>query len=130
MISNADISLRDLMQRISEYYPTKRLEDSGFTIERPRANRTTAYVRLWKLSSPDAQYEEGDILPFPIGPQTRGFLIEFNDLRLLREAVPFLCNRDDVAVDDDHGMIASGKEFVTKLQNSEALTWLAPDYET
>jgi hypothetical protein len=63
-----------------------------------------------------------------LGKNTRGFLIEFNDLALLKDVMPSLVDRDDVAVDDDHGMVVRGADFVRGLRVQDALPWLLPDY--
>jgi hypothetical protein len=117
MISNADITVNDLIKAVTPAY-------------RPRANLTPAYVRVRILDNPSTQFDEDDTVPFPVGSDTRGFLIEFNDLSLLKEVMPLLADRSDVAVDDDHGNIVLGNDFVNGLQQSTMLGWLPDNYET
>lgn len=130
MISNADITVADLANALTPQYTPIRLDAACFSIQRTRPNRTTAYVRVRSLDNPETQYDDGDHTPFAVGPETRGFLIEFNDLSLLKEVVPLLADRSDIAIDDDHGSILPGRDFVVGLQASTVLGWLAPDYET
>lgn len=41
-----------------------------------------------------------------------------------------MADRNDVAIDDDHGSIVLGSDFVMGVRRSDVLGWLAPDYET
>jgi hypothetical protein len=130
MISNADITVNDLIKAVTPAYVPTLLDASGFVVNRPRANLTPAYVRVRILDNPSTQFDEDDTVPFPVGSDTRGFLIEFNDLSLLKEVMPLLADRSDVAVDDDHGNIVLGNDFVNGLQQSTMLGWLPDNYET
>lgn len=130
MISNNDITVTDLMETLPAKYAPISLGPAGFVIQRNRENRTTAYVRVRKLDNPAAEYDGSDSPPFPVGPETRGFLIEFNDLALLKEVAPLLADRNDVAIDDDHGNIVLGSDFVTGIARSNTLGWLPSDYKT
>src|SRR5262249_22126553 len=130
MISNSSITIDDLIGALMPEYPAALLGRSGFVVQRSRPNLRTAYVRVRTLDNPETQYDEDDSIPFSVGPQTKGFLIEFNDLQLLKEVAPLLADRNDVAVDDDHGTIVLGRDFVVGLRNSQVLGWLPPDYET
>jgi len=130
MLANTNITLQSLIKAVSCTYDPKYLGETGFVIERPRASGTAGYVRAWRLDRPHRQYQEDEILPLPIGPETRGFLIEFNDLALLKEVMPYLAGREDVAIDDDHGNVVPGTDFVRALRTSAALSWLPADYET
>jgi hypothetical protein len=87
-------------------------------------------VRVHPYQDVAAEYDSEDAVPFPIGSQMTGFLIEFNDLNLLKEVAPFVANRDDIAVDDDHGNIVLGRQFVSLLQSSSAFPWLPVNYSS
>jgi len=51
-------------------------------------------------------------------------------MKLLKEVMPLVGDRNDIAVDDDHGSILLGRQFNAMLQESSALRWLSQDYET
>jgi len=128
LLSNSDITIRHLMEAASTAFQLKWSNEDEFSIESQRPDGTIAYVTFRKFENPCADYDPEVVFPFPVGSQTRGFLVEFNDLFLLREVMPSFRSRDDVAVHDDHGTIVLGKKFVSDLRNSVALAWLPRDY--
>ncbi len=130
MLTNADITLRGLMDAVSGKYGPKQLDDTTCSIEKSRENGTVGYIRIFTLENPGSQYDENEVLPLAIGAETRGFLIEFNDLALLKEVMPYIADREDLAIDDDHGSVVIGTDFVASLRTSTALALLPEDYET
>ena len=121
LLSNSDITIHHLVESASSAYQVKWFNDEAFSIQRPRPDGSIAFVQVRKFENPCADYWPQEIVPFPVGPDTLGFLVEFNDLGLLREVMPSFSDREYLAVDDDHGRRVLGKQFVSDLQKPVAL---------
>jgi hypothetical protein len=55
--------------------------------------------------------------------QPRFFLIEFSHLDFLKEILPFCVYENGFLIDNDHGDILSGREFLLKLRQNPGWDW-------
>ena len=56
-------------------------------------------------------------------PEPTFFVLEFSDIQLCKEVLSGIADRPDVLVDNGHGVICSGSEFVSRLRKQPDWDW-------
>jgi hypothetical protein len=128
MLTNENLDAPQMAREVACISAPTYIDGRSLTVETSRANGKASFVTIYEIEEPASQYDAGEVAALQIGSCTRGFLVEFNDLRFLKSILPCIANRRDVFIDDDHGKILVGPNFVKGLDESTVLQWLEPDY--
>lgn len=119
LITPSNITLKDFVEKLEQYYDVDIVLKDRIVI-----NDGDRYIAINLDDYITEEYDEQElnrILQFIKQPQF--FLIEFSHLDFLKEVLPFCVDKNGFLIDNDHGDILSGREFLLKLRQNPRWDW-------
>ncbi len=119
VITPPNITLKYFMKKLDLYYQIDVVSDDRIVI-----NDGGRYIAINLDDYITEEYDEKELdIISQIIEQPKFFLIEFTHLDLLKEVIPFCVDEPGFLVDNDHGDILSGQQFLLKLKKNPAWDW-------
>ena len=119
IITPPNITLKYFVEKLEPYYDVDMVSDDRIVItdeERYIAINLDEYVA--------EEYEEKELnLISQVIKHPQFFIIEFSHFDLLKQIIPFCVNPPVFLIDNDHGDIFSGREFLLKLNKDPRWDW-------
>lgn len=119
VITPPNITLKDFVGKLEQYYDVDIVSEDRIVI-----NSGDRYIAINLDDYITEEYDEQElnrISQFIKQPQF--FLIEFSHLDFLKEVLPFCVDENGFLIDNDHGDILSGREFLLKLRQNPRWDW-------
>ncbi len=123
IVTEPDLGLGELRRAIP---PTYTVEDAanGFIV----ISRDGGHVYLGEDTTSDEDLEPEDAARIRhLISNPRFYVLEFSDIDLCKALLIAIADRPDILIDNDHGTLLSGTEFVELLRSRASWDWRQSD---
>jgi len=119
VITPPNITLKSFVDKLGLYYDVDTVSDDRIVI-----NDGKRYIAINLDGYITGEYDEEELKIISQSiKQPKFFLIEFSHFDLLKEVLPFCAEAPGFLIDNDHGDILSGWEFLSKLKKNPRWDW-------
>ena len=119
VITPPNITLKSFAEKLDHMYDVDLVSDDRIVI-----TDDEGYITINLDNYITEEYDEKELnVISQIIEQPEFFLIEFSHLDLLKEVIPSCVDSPVFLVDNDHGDILSGREFLLKLKKNPSWDW-------
>ena len=119
IVTRRDCDLDQLRRRIPSDYRVDDTPDGRIVIE---GSNRRAYLGADAQIVHELEPEEASrimhMIPVPIF-----YVLDFSDISMCKELLMAMADRTDVLIDNDHGVLLPGTEFVQMLRNRQDWDW-------
>jgi len=114
----ATVSYDDLLLAMSGIGTVERTPDGGFVV----LGSDRVYVH--RLDDPETYYDHADLsLVASIVGDYAAYTLDYTDIRTVKEALDRLETQWRCVIDNDHGVIAAGREFTARMRQDPDWDW-------
>jgi len=119
IITPSNITLKDFVEKLEQYYDVDIVSENRIVI-----NDGDRYIAINLDDYITEEYDEPEFRSISqVIKHPQFFLIEFSHLDFLKEILPFCVDENGFLIDNDHGDILSGREFLLKLKTNPRWDW-------
>jgi hypothetical protein len=119
IVAHHDCDLGQLRRSIPPEYRVDDAANGRIVIE--RADRR-AYLGVNARIADELEPEEASRIMHMI-PDPNFYVLDFSDISLCKELLIAIADRPDVLIDNDHGVLLAGSEFVRVLRSQQDWDW-------